>query len=63
MGSLFMFSGTSHIMHHSWDLVGDYEEALTYTVAVWTWDADSRVCGISYEFGISGELVGVPFDA
>ena len=33
----------------------DLEEARTYRVAVW--DTASRICAISSEFGVSGELV------
>eukprot|EP00752_Nemacystus_decipiens_P009587 g8565.t2 len=38
----------------SWTVPSDMEEARTYRVAVW--DTASRICAISSEFGISGEV-------
>ncbi|CAN0376802.1 unnamed protein product [Pylaiella littoralis] len=38
----------------SFEVPSDLEEAFSYRVAVW--DASSGLCGISSEFGISGEL-------
>lgn len=41
----------------SWTIADDLEQSRFYRLAVW--DTATRICGISYEFAISGELVRV----